>query len=192
MATRRDFMIAMAAATAGGMTSQAASGFTPAPTHLDRFLLDRTHSQAAGFAGRARSAGAQIHEICGDATPLWRRVLDPGIGGKGQSFAGLTCPTALFCLERMAWDRGMRVMFRIDHARDSEGRWRHISAAPISDVMLNKLMADGDGFGRAAFDILVASGAYWGDATNAAPLSGASSQATAPLTSWVIAPLARA
>lgn len=192
MATRRDFMIAMAAATAGGMTSQAASGLTPAPTHLDRFLVDRNYAQAASFARRARSAGGQIHEVCGDATPLWRRVLDPGMGSKGRSFAGLTCPTALFCLERMAWDRGMRVMFRIDHAHHSEGRWRHISAAPISDVMLGRLIADGDGFGRAAFDILLASGAYWGDATNAAPLSGASSQAIAPLTSWVIAPPARA
>jgi hypothetical protein len=56
--------------------------------------------------------------------PLWRRELRP--------IAGLTAYAALFCLERLAWDHGMRVVYHGAHTPLASGDVDHVVHGPWS------------------------------------------------------------
>jgi hypothetical protein len=105
---RRGFLIsAMAAGAAAPASAQ-----TPADV-----VFETGAPAAVAFADAARKAGAQAHAIAGDMTEVWFTQLQPRWANAPFPVAGLTFYPALFCLERLAWDHGLRLAAYASHGR---------------------------------------------------------------------------
>ena len=79
---------------------------------LYKVILDERFPASVAFANQPRRRGLPLHGICGDITrsgfTTWTRA-----GNRGPAaIAGLTDPNALFCLDLLARDKGMRVASR--------------------------------------------------------------------------------
>ena len=119
MIDRRQFIQASAASAAlVGVAAAAASHSIRAEQglHPDLAVIDVRFPESRNFGRALQRRGVTTHETRGDVTDLWyhtlhsrwsHRVFDP--------IAGLTAYSALFCLERLAWDHGMRVVYRELH-----------------------------------------------------------------------------
>jgi hypothetical protein len=72
------------------------------------------HRFAAGrqFSRSSEARGIATRPIANDVTSLWYSELHPLWKQQPVAIAGLTTYGALFCLERLAWDHGMRVLHR--------------------------------------------------------------------------------
>ncbi len=109
---RRDF-IRMTAGAATLPLLARGRGSAAAPLRLDAVLTDERFAQSRAFGAAGERLGIRRLAMDGDITSIWYRELDP-LWRRGPSFvAGLTTRQALVCLERLAWDRGLRVR----HAR---------------------------------------------------------------------------
>ena len=103
-----------------------ATGRDPSPTpsadavsalnydHPRLHLAIFDHRFAAGrqFAKSSEARGIATRPIANDVTSLWYSELHPLWKQQPVAIAGLTTYGALFCLERLAWDHGMRVLHR--------------------------------------------------------------------------------
>src|SRR5690606_9522692 len=85
---------------------------------LDAVIFDSRHAEARDFGARAGFLGAPLRVIEGDITALWQDELLPRWRNSPAAIAGLTERPALFLLERLAWDHGLRVVFEAEHASD--------------------------------------------------------------------------
>jgi hypothetical protein len=113
---------APAASTPGVPTPAASSPVVSIPSSpLYKFIYDRRF-----FAGRAFGAAAeQVRStagtvgIDGDITALWSCDLRPRWSAGNGAVAGMATARTLFCLEQLAKEHWMRVVFRADHAISS-------------------------------------------------------------------------
>jgi hypothetical protein len=94
------------------------------PIHLA--LFDTRFSAAHAFARALAIRGVTLAPFDGDVTPVWFEQLDPVWRQYPLTVAGLTTEGALFCLEQLAWDNGMRVAYRGIHATSPEGGTDHL------------------------------------------------------------------
>jgi hypothetical protein len=122
MASRREFLQAGIAALALPISAHAALSPTAGKrestlpgTPLYKVIFDERFPASVAFGAEAKSLGLPVHSIRGDITDLWFHDLDAQWKRKPVAVAGLTAHGPLFCLERLAWDHGMRVVFRADH-----------------------------------------------------------------------------
>ena len=117
MASRREFLQAGLAAS---VLPIAASARESAPEALDKrssfykVVFDERFPASVAFAGEMKKRGVPVHGIQGDITDLWFYDLYYRCKQGPAAIAGLTAHGALFCLERLAWDHGMRVVYRAD------------------------------------------------------------------------------
>jgi len=125
MANRREFIQAGLAAsmmpilaTARELLPQPAASVFP----FHKVIFDHRFPASVEFGSEMEKVGAAVYGIHGDITDLWFHDLDERWKQGPAPIAGMTAHGPLFCLERLAWDRGMRVLSRIDHppAGDSE------------------------------------------------------------------------
>jgi hypothetical protein len=144
MSNRREFLLgslagsgALALATAGAArasTSDAAGSWRGAvgvaPPY--RLIIDGRYSVTRGLADAARDRGVATRIIAGDVTDVWFNDLALRWRVGPAPIAGLTTVGALFCLERLAWDAGMRVHWRADHRCYRDGRVEHALQVPAS------------------------------------------------------------
>ena len=104
---RRDVLMAGGVATTFATLPATLSS---APSHIvigdTRFAASRT------LAARTAKSGARIVWTDGDITDFWRDELDLLWRHRKVSLSGLTTGATLFYLERLAMDRGLRVVFR--------------------------------------------------------------------------------
>jgi hypothetical protein len=68
--------------------------------------------------------------IRGDITEVWFSDLYYRWKQAPAAIAGMTAPGAIFCLEMLARDAGMRMALRIDHRRPAGDRIEHEFAGP--------------------------------------------------------------
>jgi len=131
--TRRRFVAAGLAVSAAASVAAAASlsGGTPndplglsLPLHLA--LFDTRFPAAHVFARSLAIRGVSLAPYDGDVTPVWFHQLDPVWRRYPLAVAGLTTEGALFCLEQLAWDNGMRVAYRGFHEASPEGGVQHL------------------------------------------------------------------
>jgi hypothetical protein len=101
---------------------------------LYRLIVDERFSVTHGLLAAARGQGVASSAIDGDVTDVWFNDLDLRWRQGPAPIAGLTTVGALFCLERLAWDAGMRLHFRADHRCFADGRVEHVLRAPASVV----------------------------------------------------------
>ena len=115
MTNRREFLQAATALSAAPLVSRATFAGVRDTVHLDAVIYDNRYTQAQYFGARARRLGAEVHEITGDITDLWQQELLQRWQNNPAAILGLTERPALFLLERLAWDHGLRVMFEAEH-----------------------------------------------------------------------------
>jgi len=199
MASRREFLqvagVALAlpiSARAGSKPTSAALAGETAPAQLYKVIYDERHASSRAFAAEVARLGAPVHAIQGDITDLWFRDLDARWKKQPVAIAGLTEHGALFCLERLSWDHGMRVVYRADHTYRADGYMEHELSG--SERMLREavdLSASGPGWSTRVASLLTRCPAARAQASKLTVVTPAVRQAGDPehLVSWVIAPV---
>jgi len=80
---------------------------------VHRVIFDEDLRESRLFAREATRLGLPTVSFSGEgATDLWYYELDPIWRQQPLAIAGVTRFGPLFVLERLAWDRGMRVLYR--------------------------------------------------------------------------------
>ncbi len=217
MTNRREFLqIGIAAGAlplaARGAFAAPAPAAGPAPSKavpLYRVVYDPRFEDAAAFGARAGELGLASHAFEGDITAFWFHELDavwrarqaaPGRApAEPMAVAGLTAHGPLFCLERLGWERGLRVVYRAEHKAVGARRLEHAVAGPLSMVTAARALAEaGGGWAPGAADIVAACPQGRAEiveariAADAPPAAAAALERAETLYSWVIAPAVRA
>jgi hypothetical protein len=101
---------------------------TPLPLHLA--LFDERFFEGLEFGYAMRTHGVRTSSTRGDITETWYSDLHPRWIRGPAAVAGLTAHEPLFCLERLAWDHGMRVVYEGIHRLLPDGRVTHAPSTP--------------------------------------------------------------
>ncbi|ODU50799.1 MAG: hypothetical protein ABS92_01830 [Thiobacillus sp. SCN 63-374] len=120
MMTRRDFLHGAVATTGlalgGPVLASWAGAAGPLPDasmpRLDAALYQPELPASAAFGAAARRRGVAAHAFDGDISRLWIEGVLDAWWARPTVIAGLTTYPALFLLERIGWDHGMRVISR--------------------------------------------------------------------------------
>jgi hypothetical protein len=199
MTSRREFLQIGIAASAWPLATQAAlaagfdglGGTAPGMPSLPLYkvVYDTRFAASVAFGRRAASLGAPVHAIDGDMTRLWFDDIYHRWKESPVAIAGLTAQGPLFCFERLAWDQGLRVVFRAEH-----GPTEHVLSGPESLLADARVaLSSADWAADMATVVMRCPSGRAEIASAAVGCAPGSSLPTAdgPLYSWVIAPAAR-
>ncbi|MBI4266417.1 MAG: hypothetical protein HY657_18755 [Acidobacteria bacterium] len=199
MASRREFLQLALAASAVPLAARgvlaAPAGWadeSTAPTPLYAVVFDERYPASRAFAGEAKRLGLSTRGIGGDVTRLWFDDLDRRWRQEPAAIAGLTTYGALFCLDVLARDYGMRTRFRADHYLDrAAGRVEHVMAGPAALLRdADTLMRGQAAWGRGLARVVTRHPASPAPATRLTLVARAEHTGEDPahLVSWVISP----
>ncbi len=96
-----------------------------------RVLFDDRFAESRRFGAEVVRLGGAARGFAGDVTNLWYEELDVHWRQEPVAVAGMTRHGPLFCLERLAWDVGMRLVYRAEHRPTSDGEDWALRAAHI-------------------------------------------------------------
>jgi hypothetical protein len=189
MASRREFLQTGVAAA----SILPIAGTSPAallqPLSVYKVIFDQRFPSSREFADEARSLGLPVHAIEGDITDVWFHDLSLRWEQEPAAIAGLTAHGPLFCLERLAWDHRMRVVFRAGHRISPDGTMEHALWGP--QQMLNEVssLTVRPDWGKAVADLLPRCPQNaWGSAKRSRVAGPRIAQPHGePLFSWIIA-----
>jgi hypothetical protein len=203
MTSRREFLQIGIAASTLPLASQAARaagiGDLVATAHagslpLYKVVYDTRFPESVAFGRRAAALGAQVHAIDGDMTRLWFDDIYHRWQQAPVAIAGLTAHGSLFCFERLAWDQGLRVVFRAEHGAKTSGSLMHVAEGPRG--MLGGLRAalERDDWSVAMADVVMRCPSGKAEVVSFGALACGTTATleTDSLYSWVIAPAVRA
>ena len=151
MINRREVLASGIAATLLGGASAAAvrSGArVEARAGPSVFVADQRIPASRAAANAAETLGSIVQPLTADVTPVYE-WLDLKLRDTSAPVAGLTTPHALFPIERLAWDRGLRTIYRGIHGRVDDGHRTHELAG--SPEIIGALETVGD---RHWFEVL--------------------------------------
>ena len=169
-------------------------GAAPHPHNtFQRAVFEERFGECRAFAAELNRAGIPTTAIRGDVAKVWYEDLRVHLSRNPAPVAGLTDRAALFCLEELARDLGMRVIFRADHMIQPDGRAGHTAVGLASLVAVTRNLAPERGFGREIARLFRRFGTDGFDVSEAR--IGAAQKRTGPfspentmaLVSWVIA-----
>jgi hypothetical protein len=196
LTSRRDFLKVSLAASALPVAARAEIGFVTEPTiPLYKVLYDTRFPASVAFAERAAARGLDVHAMRGDMTSFWYDDLYYRWQQGPAAIAGLTAHGALFCLERLAWDQRMRVVFRGEHSVAADGCVAHRFEGTAPLVSLAARAAVERSSWPAELADIVAEcpvGGFERRATQSRAADAATLLPSAALFSWIIAPVVRA
>jgi hypothetical protein len=197
MTSRRQFLKASLAASALPVAARAELSFSPpaaAAIPLYKVLYDTRFPASVAFARRAAARGLVVHAMGGDMTRFWYDDLYHRWQQGPAAIAGLTAHGALFCLERLAWDQRMRVVFRGEHSAAADGCVAHRFEGPAALLPLAAAAAEGSAWAAELADVVAeCPGGRSERGSTAARTAGAATWVpSAALFSWMIAPVVRA
>ncbi len=190
MTNRREFLQTTATLTAAASFSPRASFATNASLALMAAIVDTRFAATAGFSAATSAQGVPTHEIGGDITAVWLNHLRERWAQQPAALAGLTARPALFCLEQLARDQGLRVVYHAEHKQLASGDMQHTVLTPLAGIDAALLTATGDHWPHFIAEQL--------NKIKQVPLTAGPSQACMPafhnddeitLHSWVLAPL---
>ena len=196
MTSRREFLKAGLTASAllpVGARASFADVEAATPVALYKVLYDTRFAASVAFARPAAARGIGVHAMTGDVTPFWYHDLYHRWRQAPVAIAGLTGHGALFCLERLAWEQRMRVVYRGEHVA-AGGCVTHRFEGPAALTAAAAEATAGVHWAAALADI-VAECPRGRTQRGAAQSLTARADAAAPaetLFSWVIAPVPRA
>jgi hypothetical protein len=186
---RREFLQTAAALSAAPLAGRAAFAADRPHASLDAVIADARHVEGRDFAALASRLGAPLRLIEGDITDLWQNELRAHWqSGKAAAIAGLTERPALFLLERLAWDHGMRVVFEAEHAPDGTGGAAHHVLRTADPHLARDLAAAGGRWPSVLADAVIAGGSAARDFRPTSTALAAHLGEAAKLHSWIIAP----
>lgn len=87
---------------------------------VSTIVYDKRYAEAIAFAAECRSLGASVHPIEGQVHDVWQEHLYQSWRESKTPVAGLTDFRALFLLQMMARDAGMRPVLRAHHYVDGD------------------------------------------------------------------------
>ena len=197
MPNRRDVLQGGIALTSLPLVARAAwdSSDVPRPALAPyRILFDDRFAESRRFGAEIARLGGAVRAFSGDVTDLWYEELDVRWRREPIAVAGMTRHGPLFCLERLAWGVGLRVVYRAEHRRVSDGSIAHVVVAPEDTLQLAvDLRAANIDWARNAARIVMRS-----PYDSWQPVSGKRGSAALgadgeddPLISWIIAPCGR-
>jgi hypothetical protein len=134
-------------------TSEEASrdGICDDPYQFFRVLFDNTSADGAAFGAEAAARGAATRAVGIDLGSLWMHEIAPQWKDRPAAIAGLTSGPHLFCLELLARDYGMGLVYRVRHEISASDRCRHIiTGPPVLSSWTNQLTATGRDWPRRA------------------------------------------
>jgi hypothetical protein len=138
MATRRTILktgMALPATRLFGTVLPPSVGHAAGDTlELERFVYDPRFAEAYDIAQQAGRLGVSLSPVADDLMSLWYDQLDPLWKQAPQALGGVTMAEALFVLETLAMDRGMRLVYRGEHGLVEDGRVVHKLAGPAAMV----------------------------------------------------------
>jgi hypothetical protein len=129
--TRREFLEAATAAAvpaiAGAAQRADRSSRAARRGRASSFaLVDERYIESRGAGAQLAGSGATLLTIPdGDVTQVWLQHLAPAWKRQPLTVTGLTARPALFCLEQLARDYGLRVVYHGEHIVHFEGRTEH-------------------------------------------------------------------
>lgn len=191
MPTRRTILQSAAALSAVPLTPSVVYGGGSKPAADIAVLYDHRHLAARGFRLRAAQWHIPIHGMHGDITDLWQNFFSVVWKSNPTPLAGLTERPALFLLEQLGFQHGMRVLFQAEHESTGENRWTHRILRSSTPGLKRQLEAAGSAWPAVLADQLLT--APQQVASKDITPSGASMAAhldepTDKLYSWIIAP----
>jgi hypothetical protein len=162
MTTRRQFIegtLAAGIATAtvtGVATTLGLNADGGSYLRLERVVFDERFTDARAFAAVAQRRSVATSAIDGSIHDLWYHDLYYRWRDEKSPIAGITDHRALFLLEMMAADAGMRVVHRIHH-HESKGAFAHRIFGPLErrDETLFRLSTARADWARRAADIVM-------------------------------------
>jgi hypothetical protein len=162
MATRRRFIEGAVAAGIAAATGPGAATALGLETNggsylrLERVVYDQRFAAARAFAAVARRRSVRTSAISGSIHDLWYHDLYYRWSDADYPIAGITGHRALFLLEMMAADAGLRVVHRIHH-HESNGTYAHRVFGPLErqDEVLTRLSNAHAGWARRAAEIVM-------------------------------------
>jgi len=201
MSSRREFLQMGVAALALPISTHAAispaSSFLdsePAATPLYKVVFDERFSSSRAFAEEAERLGHSVHGIKGDMTDLWYHDLYARWKEGPAAIAGMTAHGPIFCLERLAWDQRMRVVFRIDHRYRGNGSIEHALSGPSSMLRQAAVLSNEMNWSTEVASLVTRCPAVRFQTSQSNVIGPTEKHADDPehLISWVIAPIHRA
>lgn len=190
MTNRREFLQTAAALSAAPLAGRAGLAQGRSAVTVEAVILDERHVEAIDFGNRAGHLGAALRIISGDITELWQNELRTHWKTTPTAIAGLTERPALFLLERLAWDYGLRVVFEAEHEADGRGHASHHVIRTADPSLTPELNAAGRRWPNVLADALLA-GSH-APASDFKPSNAAMAahygESTDKLYSWIIAP----
>jgi hypothetical protein len=195
LTSRREFLQAGLIAAALPVAARAdvmMPATSPPAVALYKVLYDTRFPASVEFAGRAAAQGLAVHAMAGDMTRFWYDDLYHRWRQGPAAIAGLTAHGALFCLERLAWDQRMRVVYRGEHAVAASGCVAHRFEGASELASAAADAAAGPGWAGQLADVIAECrrGGSAAGMARASTVSAAASSSDA-LFSWVIAPVSR-
>lgn len=199
MASRREFLQMGVAALALPISAHAALSPSlldgePAATPLYKVVFDERFSSSRAFAEEAERLGVSVHGIKGDMTDLWYHDLYARWKKGPAAIAGLTAHGPIFCLERLAWDQRMRVVFRADHRYRADGSIEHALSGPASMLRQAAALSIDTDWSSQIASLVTRCPASRSQSSQSNVIGPTLKHADDPehLISWVIAPIHRA
>jgi hypothetical protein len=153
---RRQFLQTAAALSAAPLAGRVAFAEGRESAALDAVVIDTRHAPARDFGARAGLLGAPLRNISGDITDLWQHELLARWKAAPACIAGLTERPALFLLEQLAWEHGLRVVFEAEHEPDAQGRAAHKIVRSADATLAAELEAAGSSWPSVLADALLA------------------------------------
>jgi hypothetical protein len=102
------------------------------PLTIYKAVYDSRFPASVAFARRVAALGVPSHAIEGDMTRFWYDDLYHRWKQGPIAIAGLTAHGPMFCLERLAWDQRMRVVFRAEHKPNGDSSIEHDLSGPVA------------------------------------------------------------
>jgi hypothetical protein len=154
-------------------------------------VCDMRSQWSHDFAREAERLGVRVARTSGDITDFWYTDLSLRWREAPVAIGGLTAHGPLFCLERLGWDHGLRVVFRGTHRLPDRGYVEHAISGPTRTVAAAQQVGlNGDWASKVAR--LLNSCSATRDTTSmsarGALPSGRQGDVHETLLSWVIAP----
>jgi hypothetical protein len=160
--------------------------------HLGAVIIEAGAGEARAFGRRLGTHGLAIRPIRGDITPVWYGHLDALWRTQPTAIAGMTRRPALFCLEQLARDHGMRVIHHAWHLDEGANAVAHVRARTAAAFRRADLDRSGAQWTRALADEFISLSTE--QSGTARGFAGGSLDAAFDehaLHSWVIAPVRR-
>lgn len=197
MTSRREFLKAGLAASAWPIAARAdiaAPQPAVAAISIYKVLYDTRFPASVEFARRAAGRGLAVHAMAGDMTRFWYDDLYHRWRKEPAAIAGLTAEGALFCLERLAWELGMRVVYRGEHTPGAGACVAHRFEGPAQWLPAAAAATTDAAWAAALADVVVECprGRVQRHAAHSLTARAAAAPSSEVLFSWVIAPVPRA